>query len=129
MAFIDFADAAHQALPIVHSPAPSVGASLTALEHRIVALARGDSLASLRPQRKRGWLARLILGPTPPSAMLANEQLEALRRLAVQGWHNGYTLPVSALREARAAGYSETQIGAVIDTIGRSRTPFRRLAA
>ncbi|MFC0204611.1 hypothetical protein [Novosphingobium soli] len=130
MAFIDFSDAALQALPVALSHPAEVGReALTGLERRVVALARGDGLDTLRPQRKRGWLARLILGPNPPSAMLANERLEALRRLAVQAWHKGYTLPVSALRDARAAGYSEDQIGAVIDIIGRERAPFRRLAA
>lgn len=132
MAFIDFTDTAHQTLSITSSAkavVAEVEQVLTTLEHRIVALARADGLETLRPQRKRGWLARLILGPTPPSAMLANEQLEALRRLAVHAWHKGYTLPVSALKEARAAGHSEAKIGAVIDIIGRSRVPFRRLAA
>jgi hypothetical protein len=136
MAFIDFTDTAIQApSPVMfNAMAPAearaeVRHDLTLLEQRVVALARGDGLDTLRPQRKRGWLARLILGPTPPSAMLANEELEALRRLAVHAWHKGYTLPVSALKEARAAGHSEAKIGAVIDIIGRSRAPFRRLAA
>lgn len=134
MAFIDFTDAAHQVLaPTIQARSVRISAEpvqvLSTLEQRIVALARGDGLETLRPQRKRGWLARLILGPTPPSAMLANEQLEALRRLAVRTWHHGYTLPVSALKEASAAGHSEAKIGAVIDIIGRSRAPFRRLAA
>jgi alkylhydroperoxidase family enzyme len=61
--------------------------------------------------------------------VLANERLEALRRLAVQTWHHGYTLPVSALREAKSAGFDEAQIGAVVDMIGRSRPAVRRLAA
>lgn len=137
MAFVDFADAAHQMVPSVTKGAtinptatvPGIASTLSALELRIVGLARQDGLDTLRPARKRGWLARLILGPTPPSAMLANEQLEALRRLAVRAWQHGYTLPVSALKEARAAGYSEAKIGAVIDTINRTRAPFRRLAA
>lgn len=126
MAFIDFTDAALQALPTQTSHTVE---TLTAIEHRIVALARDDGMQSLKPQRKRGWLARLILGPNPPSPTLANEQLEALRRLAVRAWHHGYTLPVSALKDARDAGYSEAKIGAVIDTIGRSRPPFRSIAA
>lgn len=133
MAFIDFSDAALQTLPpaqTLTSPRNS-GAleKLTTLEQRIVALARADRLETLQPQRKRGWFARLVLGPTPPSAMLANEKLEALRRLAVRTWHHGYTLPVSALKDAKAAGYSEAKIGAVIDIIGRERAPFRRLSA
>ncbi|CCA90204.1 MULTISPECIES: hypothetical protein [unclassified Novosphingobium] len=135
MAFIDFTDAAPEALAAPANRSvqdtrrfPSVSA-LSDLEHRIVELARGDGLETLRPQRKRSWLGRLILGPQPISPELANERLEALRKLAVQAWHKGYTLPVSAVREAQAAGYSEAQVGAVIDTIGRMRVPFRRLAA
>ena len=132
MPFICFPDAAHTALPAVHSnPAPSMPSEslLSRLERRVVELAREDGLQSLIPQRPRRWLARLILGPTPPSRMLANEQLEALRQLAVRAWHHGYTLPVSAIREAEAAGHSEAKVGAVIDFIGRSRAPVRRLAA
>ncbi|MFC3215140.1 hypothetical protein [Novosphingobium panipatense] len=126
MAFIDFSDAALQVLP---NPVDYPLSSLTEMEQRIVALARADGLQSLKPVRKRGWLARLILGPTPPSPMLANEQMEALRRLAVRAWHHGYTLSASALAEAREAGYSDAKIGAVIDAIGRSREPFRSIAA
>jgi hypothetical protein len=138
MAFIDFSDAAHPALPVANSnvvPIPAArtsdadGGLLSRLERRVVELAREDGLKSLIPQRPRRWLARLIFGPMPPSKMLANEQLEALRQLAVQAWHHGYTLPVSAIREAQAAGHSEAKVGAVIDFIGRLRAPVRRLAA
>jgi hypothetical protein len=145
MAFIEFADAAPAGLPIAHSAlfavprgasrsmelrAPTVADEpLSVLERRIIELAREDRMETLRPFKKRSWLATLILGPARPSPVLANERLEALRRLAVQAWHHGYTLPVSALREARLAGYDETQIGAVIDMIGRSQPPVRRLAA
>lgn len=134
MAFIDFADTTAQLQPAsIKAPRIEALASsrpmLSALEHRIIDLARQDGLATLRPVKKRGWLLRLILGPTPPSAMLANEQLEALRRLAVMAWHHGYTLPVSAVKEAHRAGHSEAKIGTVIDIIGRARSPFRRIAA
>ena len=133
MAFIDFNDAAPGALLVPSGRAESgaYGSSdpLTELERRVVELARHDGLQTLLPARKRGWLARLILGPPPASPTLANERLEALRRLAVQAWHKGYTLPASALREAQAAGFNEDQIGAVIDFIGRTRASTRRLAA
>ncbi|HKT85784.1 MAG TPA: hypothetical protein VJQ77_06845 [Novosphingobium sp.] len=135
MAFIDFDDAAPQALPVAvpHRIAVSTtrGFSdpLTALERRVVELARQDGLETLQPPRRRGWLARLALGPAPASPTLANERLEALRRLAVQAWHKGYTIPASALDEAQAAGFDEDQIGAVIDSIGRIRASTRRIAA
>lgn len=150
MAFIDFADAALHApsitqqamlfpspvtsVPVEDAPLPMLQAeilpaqadlTLSALERRVVELARHDGLETLQPQRKRSWFGRLILGPLPPSPVLANERLEALRRLAVQAWHKGYTLPVSALREARLAGFSEVQVGAVVDAIGRARPVFR----
>jgi hypothetical protein len=135
MAFIDFRDAAQRALPVAAADLPDdvrtigLAAALTALEHRVVELARHDGLDTLRTPRKRGWFARLMLGPQPASPMLANERLEALRRLAVHVWHKGYLLPPSALNDAHAAGFSEDQIGAVMDTIGRARVPFQRLAA
>lgn len=136
MAFIDFSDAAApRVLPVSshdlssETPPSALSEVLSTLEHRIIELARQDGLETLRPPRRRGWFARLLLGPPPASPMLANEQLEALRRLAVRVWHNGYLAPVSALKEAQAAGYSEDKVGAVIDTIGRLRSPFRRLPA
>ncbi|MCT2401521.1 hypothetical protein [Novosphingobium mangrovi (ex Huang et al. 2023)] len=135
MAFIDFKDAepgtplaSVASMAAEHRASPIVDA-LTALERRVIELAREDDLETLRPPRTRGWFARLILGPMPASPMLANERLESLRRLAVQAWHHGYNLPVSAQEEALAAGFSEHQVGAVLDTIGRLRAPFRRLSA
>lgn len=135
MAFIDFRDAAHEALPVAVASPPDhirpigIAEALTSLEHRVIELARRDGLETLHAPRKRGWFARLILGPQPASPMLANERLEALRKLAVQVWHKGYLMPPSALNEAHAAGFSEDEIGAVVDTIGRTRVPFQRLAA
>ena len=120
------------AIPVVGpvaAPAHNeVARTFSALEHRVLELSRGEGLNSLRPPRKRSLLGRLILGPTPPSKVLANERLEALRRLAVRAWHHGYTLPVSALRDAKQAGYSESQVGWVVDHIGRSRTQVLRVA-
>ncbi|MEW9854555.1 hypothetical protein [Novosphingobium sp. M1R2S20] len=133
MAFIDFRDDAPPACPaFALAPSQSVALAaqtLTELERRVIDLARGDGLSSLRAQRKRSWLVRLILGPQPPSPVLANERLEALRRLAVQAWHHGYQLPASALKEAQEAGYTDTQIGAAVDLIVRLRQPTRRSAA
>lgn len=134
MAFIDFKDGTlHPAVPTSALACSQVlvphSEPLSTLERRVIELARDDGLASLRPPRKRSWLARLVLGPQPPSPVLANERLEALRRLAVQAWHHGYQLPASALKAANDAGYSEAQIGAVIDFVVRVRKPLRRLAA
>ncbi|WP_333606093.1 hypothetical protein [Novosphingobium sp.] len=132
MAFIDFSGAMSQALNASKHDLSAESRSfgpLSTLELRVVELARDDGLETLRPPRRRGWLGRLVLGPVPASPMLADNRLEALRRLAVQVWRQGYLLPSSALREAHEAGYDEAQIGAVIDSIGRSRALSGRLPA
>ncbi|MBH0113440.1 hypothetical protein I5E68_10815 [Novosphingobium sp. YJ-S2-02] len=124
MAFIDFNEAALQAPCAAAAQAlepKAAEAQLSQVEQRVIELARHDGLASLRPVRKRGRLARLVFGPDPVSRQLANERLEALRKLAVQAWNQGYTVPASTQRETLAAGYSEAQVGAVLDLIGRAR--------
>lgn len=128
MAFIDFSDGATYASPMRRST--TAGAvELTALERRVVELARQDRLATLRPVRRQSWLGRLVFGPQLTSPALANPRLEALRRLAVMAWRHGYQLPASALREAQNAGYSEAQAGAVVDLVAELRAPVRRAAA
>lgn len=128
MAFIDFSDAGMYAPPMLQFRAAHA-VELSVLERRVIELAREDRLETLRPARRRSWLARLVFGPQPPSPSLANPRLEALRRLAVMAWHQGYRLPASALRDAQDAGYSEAQAGAVVDLVAELRTPVRRRAA
>jgi hypothetical protein len=130
MAFIEFSETA--GVTVIGPRVPATLAAkaatpLSQLEWRVVELARNDGLVSLRPQRKRSWLSRFVLGPNPPSPMLADEKLEALRKLAVLAWHHGYTLPSSAMKQAVSAGYSEWQVGQVIDAIVGERPAFRRV--
>lgn len=132
MAFIDFRLNDTQPIACLSPVVETLTARaepLSVLERRVVERARDDRLTSLQPSRPRSWLGRLVFGPQPPSPMLANERLEALRRLAVVAWHEGYQLPASALREAQAAGFTETQTGAVVDLVARLQAPVRRLAA
>lgn len=140
MAFIEFSETASHTMAGPRIP-EAIGAQLptllrarqakplSALEWRVVELARDDGLISLRPQRKRSWLSRFVFGPNPPSPMLADEKLEALRKLAVLAWNHGYTLPSSAIKQAMVAGYSEWQVGQVIDAIVGDRPAFRRIKA
>ena len=130
MAFIEFSKNTGETVVGPRVPATLAAKAVTPLsplEWRVVELARGDGLVSLRPQRKRSWLSRFVLGPNPPSPMLADEKLEALRKLAVLAWHHGYTLPSSAMKQAISVGYSEWQVGQVIDTIVGERPAFRRV--
>lgn len=136
MAFIDFR--APEGTVTTAFGAGSPGAAIaptapveeiTPLEWRVVELAEADGRKSLLPERKRGWFARLIFGPQPPSRQLASERLEALRRLAVHAWHDGYLLPVSAIKDAMQAGYTELQAGRVIDRIVERRIAAKGAAA
>jgi len=123
MAFIDFSETA----AVLDRPAPQLAQLLaehasefSALEKRVLALSRHDGLETLRPRAKRGWFGRLLFGPEPPSRSFANERLEALRRLAVETRHYGWHVRTSVIAAAKAAGFTETQIGRVIDTVGQA---------
>ncbi|MGU3314090.1 hypothetical protein ACLBWH_00950 [Sphingomonas sp. M6A6_1c] len=95
-------------------------ARLTGLEWSVVALARKDALSSLRrPGRMASALGALFRQPHNP--MLADERLEALRRIAVFAWHYGYTIPSTELARFLDAGFSPAQYELMTDSIGVAR--------
>jgi hypothetical protein len=105
--------------------APTTGFS--ALEWTVISLARQDRLSSLG---KPGPLARLLarlFGIARPSA-LADPRLEALRRMAVHAWHQGYRLPVSQTKAFLAAGFSADQFDTLLASIVAKRAQPRRRA-
>ena len=125
MAFIDFSETA--AAPALNRTVPQLdklvadhAVAFSQLEERVLQLAQHDGLDTLQPQPKRSWLGRIVLGPQPPARHLANDRLEALRRLAVEARHYGWHVRTSVIAAAKRAGFSETQIGRVIDTIGHT---------
>ena len=63
----------------------------------MVSLARRDRLSSLR-QPGRISVAMGVLFGKRPNPRLADPKLEALRRLAVHAWHQGFAVPVSAVK-------------------------------
>lgn len=89
-------------------------AGLSPLEWRVVAMGRDDATSTLTPSRARDWLAHLIFGPPPVAHALANPRLEALRRLAASTRDRYSRAAADATAAARAAGYSEFQIAAVV---------------
>lgn len=123
MAYLAFQDLggspASRALSGSATPAAGHGV-LSALEWTVVALARHDGLASLRPA---GWLARLLapLGERR-KPRLADDRLEALRRLAVLTWADGAAVPPHEIAAFFAAGFDERQYQAMVERIGASRT-------
>ena len=71
----------------------------------MVALAERDSLASLRAPGRMAVALGTLFG-TRPNPRLADERLEALRRIAVLTWHRGYDVPTSAIRHFLDAGFT-----------------------
>lgn len=117
MAYVDFADDTLLA-PYAPVPVPAEEtARLSALEWSVVALARGDSLASLsRPGRVSIALGK-VFGTRRQPAHLADPRLEALRRIAVLTWHRGFAVPSSELRAFFQAGFSHAQYEAMTASI------------
>ena len=103
-------------------PAPETAEpQLSALEWSVVAVARRDSLASLREPGRIGMaMAALFGGRQNPK--LTDPRLEALRRIAVLAWHHGYTLPVSEIKAFMKAGFSADQFETLLASISRGRT-------
>lgn len=80
-------------------------ARFSALEWSVVAMAEREKLSTLRsPSRMAVALGSLFGGRRNPG--LADPKLEALRRLAVLTWHQGYRVAESAVRDFRAAGFT-----------------------
>jgi hypothetical protein len=118
MAFIDFT-----------APKTDIGPPrLSALEWSIVALAERGSLASLREPGRIATALGSLFGRR--DRRLADDRLEALRRIAVFAWHYSWKVPISELRAFVAAGFSLDQYELVQASISRGRAARRqRIAA
>lgn len=110
-AFVPLADSIPNA-----APAPR----LSALEWSVVALAANDPLSSLRTPGRMAVALGALFGDRRRPA-LADPRLEALRRIAVLGRHQGYTVSPSEIRTFVAAGFSEDQYELVIDSLNAAR--------
>lgn len=122
MAYVNFAEVA--------APAPAgvrqePCASLSGLEWSVVALAKRDSMASLRSPGRVARAMALLFG-TETQTPIADPRLEALRRLAVHGWHRGFAVPLEEIRRFHAAGFSAAQLELVLTSISRDRAERRR---
>jgi hypothetical protein len=96
-------------------------ATLTALEWSIVAMAEKDGLSSLREPGRFLSALGTVFGFRRPNR-LANDRLEAIRRIAVHAWIYGWNVPDSELREFLAAGFSLDQYELVQTSVGKART-------
>ncbi|MBW6529246.1 hypothetical protein ACYZX9_03020 [Sphingomonas citri] len=141
MAFIDFTSAiggaaaltaerhiaSNSVAPMAEPEVAADRAALSALEWLVVSLARRDRLSSLR-EPGRIAVAMGVLFGKQPNPRLADPKLEALRRLAVHAWHQGFAVPVSAVKNFLAAGYTNDHYELLLASISsaRLRRPERR---
>ncbi|WP_293882871.1 hypothetical protein [Sphingomonas sp.] len=104
--------------------------TFTALEWSVIALARRDSLASLKTPGRVARAMGSLFGRGTQSR-LADPKLEALRRLAIHAWRRGFALPVSELEEFVAAGLTMDKAEILIASVAGDRIapPTRRKSA
>ena len=86
----------------------------TELERQVIALAAGSSrecvsVSSNPARRGLEWLVRRLAGDTSANP-LANERLEALRRLACMSFATGGQPAETSIRAALQAGLSREQV-------------------
>lgn len=99
-------------------------ARLSALEWSVVAIARNDGLSSLRTPGRLSTAMRTIFRQGNPR--LADERLEALRRMAVLGWHHSFQVPASEVRAFVSAGFSIGQYEVMMASISLGRSEGHR---
>lgn len=123
MAYLAFQDlggaAAVRAGASVPAPAPEAN-GLTRLEWSVVACARRDGRSTLRPESRWFRLLRTAFGW--PNPQLADGRLEALRRMAVLAWRDGYAVAGYEVRAFLAAGFTPAQYELMVDHISVART-------
>ena len=107
-------------------PVPTSNERLSALEWSVVAIARKDGRASLnRPGRMAIAMRALFRQHNP---RLADDRLEALRRMAVLTWRDGYTVASREVRAFLDAGFTAGQYELMVDSIQAAKASTRRIA-
>lgn len=104
---------------------PEVSA-FSSLEWSVVQLARNESMGSLRAPGRWAKLHKLIFGERA-DPRLADERLEALRRVAVEAWHRGYALHPARIAAFLSAGFTDAHLERLLADIAAIRgTPKTR---
>lgn len=108
------------AIPLPKAEVDEPAADFAHLEWSVVALASAEPMSSLRGPGLIAGLLSSLFG-IRSAAGLADPKLEALRRVAVIAWHNGYKVPTHELNAFIDAGYSVAHYEALQTRIGRER--------
>ena len=115
---------ARQGIPANDTGVPE----FTSLEWSVIRLARVDGLSTLRPAGRLRRFWKWLMGRSG-SPQLANERLEALRRMAVLSWHYGFTVPGDDVASFMSAGFSPDQYELMVSSIRAAlRLPQRKTA-
>ena len=105
--------------------APKPEPEFSALEWSIIRLARTDGLSTLRePGPFRRFINWLIDRTGSPK--LANDRLEALRRISVLSWIFGFSVPGEDVADFVSAGFSIDQYELLVSSV---RAPQLRTIA
>ena len=91
-------------------------ADFSHLEWSVIRLARVDGLSTLREPGRWGRFVNWLMN-RKGSPELANERLEALRRIAVLSWHYGFTIPGEDVASFLSAGFSPDQYELMVRSI------------
>jgi hypothetical protein len=97
------------------------------LEWSVIGYARQDSLATLREPGRLGRFWKWLIG-RQGSPKLANERLEALRRIAVLSWHFGFTVPGRDVTDFLSAGFTPDQYELMVSSIRAAISTPKRIA-
>lgn len=116
-------------IALVGSPANDTARpDFSALEWSVIRLARVDSLSTLRAPGRFGRFINWLMGRNG-RLELANERLEALRRMAVLSWHFGFTVPSDDVANFLSQGFSPDQYELMVRSIRDAVSAPKRIAA
>jgi hypothetical protein len=87
----------------------------TPLEWSVIRLARLDGLSTLREPGRVGRFFRWLIGRTG-NPKLANERLEALRKIAVLSWHFGFSVPGQDVADFLSDGFTPDQYELLVNS-------------
>jgi hypothetical protein len=105
--------------------APKPEPEFSALEWSIIRLARNDGLSTLREPGPLRRFFNWVIDRTG-SPKLANDRLEALRRISVLSWTFGFSVPGEDVADFLSAGFTVDQYELLVSNV---RAPQLRTVA
>jgi hypothetical protein len=120
LARIEPTEARALSLPAMESDA-GAEPEFSRLEWSIIRLARTDGLSTIRAPGPLRRLYNWLIGRTG-SPSLANERLEAIRRISVLSWHFGFSVPGEDVADFLSAGFTTDQYELLVSSIRAAAT-------